>query len=232
MKDFPLVQDLAISQYEKAAKGDAKLYPSLELVRLEKWFLKSNTKGKMLEYAFGSGCNTIHLLKCGYDVYGLDVSKNWLKRTTKRINKIKEIKRKPKLMLLKPDSKSLPFPNNFFDNIIVMSVLSLLGSQEKVENLFKEFKRILKPNGKLILDINDQKSFFSGAKTKKKNIYNAKPVDKYIQTFCLSERSFKQLVSKFFNVKDVGFSSHKIWGRTMTEFIICAVNKKKSIQNS
>ena len=40
MKDFPLVQDLAISQY------DAKLYPSLELVRLEKWFLKSNTKGK------------------------------------------------------------------------------------------------------------------------------------------------------------------------------------------
>ena len=107
-----------------------------------------------------------------------------------------------------------------------MSVLSLLGSQEKVENLFKEFKRILKPNGKLILDINDQKSFFSGAKTKKKNIYKAKPVDKYIQTFCLSERSFKQLVSKFFSVKDVGFSSHKIWGRTMTEFIICAVNKR------
>ena len=226
MKDFPFVQDLAISQYEKAAKGDAKLYPSLELVRLEKWFLKSNTKGKMLEYAFGSGCNTIHLLKCGYDVYGLDVSKNWLKRTTKRIKKIKEIKRKPKLMLLKPDSKSLPFSNNFFDNIIVMSVLSLLGSQEKVENLFKEFKRVLKPNGKLILDINDQKSFFSGAKTKKRNIYKAKPVDKYIQTFCLSERSFRQLVSKFFNVIDVGFSSHKIWGRTMTEFIICAVNKR------
>ena len=131
MKDFPLVQNLAISQYEKAAKGDVKLYPSLELVRLEKWFLKSNTKGKMLEYGFGSGCNTIHLLKCGYDIYGLDVSKNWIKRTTKRIEKIKEIKKKPKLIHLKPDSTSLPFPDNFFKNIIAMSVLVIIGQTVK-----------------------------------------------------------------------------------------------------
>lgn len=228
MKDFPLVQNLAISQYEKAAKGDVKLYPSLELVRLEKWFLKSNTKGKMLEYGFGSGCNTIHLLKCGYDIYGLDVSKNWIKRTTKRIEKIKEIKKKPKLIHLKPDSTSLPFPDNFFKNIIAMSVLSLLGKQSKIENLFQEFKRVLKPDGKLILDINDQKSVFSGSKNKiKNNIYKAKPVDNYIQTFCLkSEKSFENLVSKFFNVKEVGFSSHKVCGRTITEFIICATNKK------
>ena len=41
MDNFPLVQSSAVSQYEKAAKGDVKLYPSLELVRLIKWFLKS-----------------------------------------------------------------------------------------------------------------------------------------------------------------------------------------------
>lgn len=229
MKDFPLVQNLAISQYEKAAKGDVKLYPSLELVRLEKWFLKSNTKGKMLEYGFGSGCNTIHLLKCGYDIYGLDVSKNWIKRTTKRIEKIKEIKKKPKLIHLKPDSTSLPFPDNFFKNIIAMSVLSLLGKEKKVENLLKEFKRILKPNGKLIVDINDQNSVFSGPKNKiKTNIYKAKPVDKYIHAFCLkSEKSFEKIVSKFFKVKDVGFSSYKSCGKTITEFIICGVNNKR-----
>ena len=104
MDDFPLVQESAISQYEKAAKGDVKLYPSLELVRLIKWFLKSN-KGKMLEYGFGSGCNTIHLLKSGYNVYGLDVSTNWIKKTNLRIKKIKSIKRKPKLIRLLPNSK-------------------------------------------------------------------------------------------------------------------------------
>ena len=81
---FPLVQIEAVEQYEKAADGDVKLYPSLELVRLEKWFFKSK-KGKLLEYAFGSGCNTIHLSKCGYNIYGLDVSKNWVKKTNLRM---------------------------------------------------------------------------------------------------------------------------------------------------
>ncbi len=223
MDDFPLVQESAISQYEKAAKGDVKLYPSLELVRLIKWFLKSN-KGKMLEYGFGSGCNTIHLLKSGYNVYGLDVSTNWIKKTNLRIKKIKSIKRKPKLIRLLPNSKKLPFPTNYFNYIIAMSVLSLLGNRRKVKNLLEEFRRILKPNGKIILDINDQKSVFSGKDNKiKNNIYKAKPVDSYISTYCLrTEKDFKNLIKPYFKIKDTGFSSHKLMNRTITEFIICA----------
>ena len=49
---FGLVQIEAAVEYEKAAKGPLKKYPSLELVRLEKLFLKEK-KGKLLEYAFG-----------------------------------------------------------------------------------------------------------------------------------------------------------------------------------
>ena len=74
-KEFPFVQYNVIEQYQKAVKGDVKQYPSLELVRLEKIFFKRK-QGKLLEYAFGSGCNTIHLLKCGYEVHGIDVSSN------------------------------------------------------------------------------------------------------------------------------------------------------------
>ena len=40
--NYPLVQFEAINQYEKAADGDVKQYPSLELVRLENGF--SNRK--------------------------------------------------------------------------------------------------------------------------------------------------------------------------------------------
>lgn len=226
MEEFKFVQKSAITQYEKAAQGDVKLYPSLELVRLEKWFFESK-KGKLLEYGFGSGCNTIHLLKCGYRVYGLDVSKNWIKRTTKRIANIKEIKKKAKLIYFRPESKSLPFPDRSFDYIVAMSVLSLLGDEKKVKNLLEEFARILKPKGKIILDINDQKSSFSGKKNNiKKNIYKAKPVNGYIKTFCLkSEKDFKNLVKKYFKIKDIGFSSHKIFKRTITEFIICGIKK-------
>ena len=53
-----LVQAKAVEQYDKSALVSNKDYPSLELVRLERLFLK-NPKGKLLEYGFGSGCNTL-----------------------------------------------------------------------------------------------------------------------------------------------------------------------------
>ena len=226
-KDFAFVQDAAIEQYEKAAKGDVKQYPSLELVRLEKIFFQGK-KGKLLEYAFGSGCNTIHLLKCGYNVCGIDVSSNWLKRTSKRIKKLDYIKKQPIFSLLNPKKNKLPFKENSFDYIVAMSVLSLLGSEKKIKNLLEEFKRVLKPSGKIIVDINDHQSEFSKNKREiRKNVFLSKPVDKEIACYCLkNENDFKKLVKIFFSIKDVGFSSHKVFGRTITEFIICAQNNK------
>ena len=41
---FGLVQIEAAAEYEKAAKGPLKKYPSLELVRLEKLFLKEKKR--------------------------------------------------------------------------------------------------------------------------------------------------------------------------------------------
>ena len=71
----PLVQIDAVNQYEKSNEKTSKDYPSLELVRLRKTILWRK-KGKVLEYAFGSGCNTKFLLKKNYKVYAIDVSKN------------------------------------------------------------------------------------------------------------------------------------------------------------
>ena len=41
-----------------------------------------------------------------------------------------------------------------------MSVISLLGDENSVKLLLNEFKRVLKPNGKLIIDINDRVGIF------------------------------------------------------------------------
>ena len=111
-----------------------------------------------------------------------------------------------------------------------MSVLSLLGSEKKIKNLLNEFKRVLKPNGKLILDINDHKSEFAlNKKQIEKNVFLTKPVnDKEVRTFCLkNEKDFKKIVSSYFLIKDIGFSSHKLFGREITEFIISAQKRAK-----
>ena len=222
----PLVQLEAFEQYDKTALLGIKLYPSLELVRLEKIFFKQKT-GKLLEYGFGSGPNTIHLLKCGYKVFGIDVSKNAVERTKKRISEIKNINQ-PELSLLPKDAKKIPFEDNAFDQIIAMSVISLLGSEKKVNFLLSEFKRVLKPDGKIIIDINDHQSEFSQNKTQvEKNVFLSKPLDKDVRCYCLnSEEDFINLIKPYFKIVDSGFSSHKVFGRQITEFIICGSNIK------
>ena len=84
-KRIKIVQSVAAEQYELGAKLTDKNYPSLELVRLEKLFLKSTGK-EILEYGFGSGVNTIHLLKCGYKVTGIDVARYNKVKLKKKLN--------------------------------------------------------------------------------------------------------------------------------------------------
>ena len=169
LKKYPLVQISAIDEYERGNATTYKDYPSLELVRLESIFFK-NIFGKVLEYGFGTGCNTEHLLKKNYHVTGIDISKNAC-RVTK--NRIKRFKGKFKLYHLKKDAKKLPFKNNSFDYIVALSVLSLLGSERKIKNLLLEFERVLKPKGKIILDINSNRSEF-GQKKIKNNLFKLK----------------------------------------------------------
>ena len=126
-KEFPLVQISAVNEYEKGNSQTHKNYPSLELVRLEQIFFKKKL-GHILEYGFGSGCNTEHLLKKKYRVTGIDVSKNAIKFSKQRL---KKYKKKVKLLRLLKNSKKLPFKNDSFDYIVALSVLSLLGSKKK-----------------------------------------------------------------------------------------------------
>ena len=223
----PLVQLQAAQQYSKADPTANKQYPSLEIVRLEKIFFQGK-KGKLLDYACGGGCNAIHLLKCGYNVYGIDVNSNSLNLFKKSAKKNKKIK-KPQLFLLKKNAERLPFGDNTFDYIIAMSVISLLGSKNKINYLFTEFKRVLKPKGKIIIDINDHASEFSQNKKQvEKNVFLPKIIGNYVRCYCVkNENDFAKIVSPFFKIIDLGFSSHSVFKRKITEFIICAQNNKK-----
>ena len=102
-----LVQRSAVEEYSK--DGGIKKYPSLELVRIEKkLFNKKNNSPKVLEYAFGSGCNTEFLVNEGYEVFGVDVSKVALKNTKSRFNKNKKyLLKKVNLSLIKRKQLSL-----------------------------------------------------------------------------------------------------------------------------
>ena len=71
---------------------DAHEFPNVNLVRLEKWFLKGGKNFKILDHGFGYGENSIFYPQKGYKVYGTEISKrsNYLfKRKKLKKKKIK-----------------------------------------------------------------------------------------------------------------------------------------------
>ena len=75
--------------------------------------------------------------------------------------------RYPKIKFRVADALNLPFPENFFDKVISIAVLHHIPSEEFRLQFLKEVKRVLKPEGKVILlvwNLNIWKSLVSRLK--------------------------------------------------------------------
>lgn len=98
---------------------------------------------KVLDFGSHTGVLGIALKNLGYDIHCIDIDKvidGHLKNYTE--NNIKVDK-------LSPNWVRLPYPDNFFDLVIFSEVLEHL--YDSPINYLSEFKRILKPNGFLLL---------------------------------------------------------------------------------
>lgn len=226
-----LVQPDVLKKWEAAyATGSDKRYPSLELVRLEYWHFGHPGKGKVLEYACGCGVNAIHLLECGYEVHAVDAAQGAIDMVARKLAVRPDIMQRAHLKRIEPEAEALPFDDASFDFIVAFSILSLLGSEKAVRHLLAEFRRVLKPGGKIVLDINDHDSEFSTNQEQiEPNVFlfrGMKGKDDPVRCFCLpDEQSFVGLVSSYFTVVDSGYAAHKLFGRRINEWIVSAVKE-------
>lgn len=154
-----------IEFYEKLyKKGQNHEYPNLDLVRIHHTHLKKNL-GKILDYGSGSGENSKFLALNGHKVYSLDSSKSACKIVKKKNLRLKN-KQKIKIINIM-NFKKLPFKDNFFENIICLSVLSLIGGKSNIKSLINEFIRVCRSGGFILLDINGTRGDFAKDRTKK-----------------------------------------------------------------
>tara|TARA_Y100000746_G_C15391167_1_gene402285 strand:- start:504 stop:1118 length:615 start_codon:yes stop_codon:yes gene_type:complete len=186
-----------VNKYEQIYKsGQNHRYPNLNLVRIQGKYLSKNI-GKTLDFGFGTGENLIFLRKNGHEMYGLEASKEALKIVKKKISK-RKLKKKTYLKHFN-NLKKLPFKNEFFDNIICLSVISLLKNKKNIQGLLKEFKRILKKNGKIVIDINGPKGDFS----KNKNFYCIKNKSLFLKLLNgFKIESSGEVYTKYFDIND------------------------------
>jgi ubiquinone/menaquinone biosynthesis C-methylase UbiE len=215
-----------VQKYDDIYRGGYdKSYPNLDLVRLEQWYFK-NRPGVVLDYGFGTGANAMHMLDRGHTVVGLEASKESLALAAAKLAQRPQVKDRTRFQLIGAGESRLPLDDKSVDYVVCMSVLSLLESKERISRLIDEFHRVLKPDGRMIVDINGPSGDFAS-----KGQFVAEDVFEYTlrerQTEPLrcyvpaTKEGFAALFDERFIVDDIGWVGFSYAGTDEYEFLAC-----------
>ena len=101
-----------------------------------------------LDLGCGTGNHTIRLLEQGYAVTSLDISEEMLRAT-----KSKTLKFKDRLRVVKADAEDLDDLPGSYDYVICFG--SVFNHIEDWPKLFKNLRRLMKPGGLLLFDVDN-----------------------------------------------------------------------------
>ena len=104
--------------------------------------------GTALDIGCGSGVYLKELLSRGYEATGLDVSAEMLAVCKQRLGAGAE--KGQRVHLVQGDVEHLPFPDNHFDLVLCIGVFGYLLSDDRA---ITEIRRVLKPEGHLLLNL-------------------------------------------------------------------------------
>lgn len=178
------------------------------------------SREKILDLGCGNGRLYELFEEMSVDYYGVDISEKLIEIAKSR---------HPKDKFQVADALSLPFPDNFFDKIFSIAVLHHIPSEKLKIQFLKEAKRVLKPNGLLILTIwnlwkvsclrlhlkHTILKLMGWSKLDFKDIFypwrNSQGkiiIQRYIH--CFTKRELKKVVKKAgFKIKEIGFSGNE-----------------------
>jgi ubiquinone/menaquinone biosynthesis C-methylase UbiE len=131
---------------EGLAKRKEAIHTKKELIYLKKFL---NKKQRILDLACGYGRFAIPLAKQRYNVEGLDISPNLLRKA-----KMDAKKQGLNIRFIEGDMTNLPYKDNSFDAIICMwSAFAELHRKSDQIKALKEMLRVLDKNGLAILEM-------------------------------------------------------------------------------
>ena len=103
---------------------------------------------KVLDLGCGTGRHVIVLVREGFQVYGIDVSRTAIKETKEQLEK-EGLRAELKIGNI---YKKLPYEDNFFDGVISIKVLHH-ARVFKIKRLIKEIERVMRPGGILMVEV-------------------------------------------------------------------------------
>jgi len=139
-------------------------------------------RGKTIDIGCGDGYITSQIFKKFKEVVGEDISKEAIKIAKKK---------NPKMSLVAATCVNLPFSDNSFDTVVASEIIEHVNYNDG-KMLLKEARRILKPQGKLIISTpNLSNPYMKFLQVTRKNIEHLKEYTK---------REFAELISTQFKI--------------------------------
>jgi ubiquinone/menaquinone biosynthesis C-methylase UbiE len=108
-----------------------------------------SSEGLILDLASGNGRHSIKLSQEGFDIIGLDISRNLLRIATN-----KAFEAKVRVQFVRADMRFLPFRDRKFRGVLSLdTTIGYLQSDSEDRLTLAEIKRILKSKGKIVVDV-------------------------------------------------------------------------------
>lgn len=181
-------------------------FPSEYVIRIFKGsypflnFDKSSYKNKKIcDIGCGDGRNLVLLNQCGFDTYGVELTKEI---TTKVMSDLNKLNINSEIQV--GTNQNIPFDENFFDFLLSWNSCYYLGDNRDFNTHVKEFSRILKKDGYLILSIPKKTCFIYHGSEKLKDGYQIIRNDPFnirngeILRMFEDEKEIEHVFSKYF----------------------------------
>lgn len=134
-------------EFSKISQYQLKPWHASYVEKIKETVLDKNIHGKtLIDIGTGAGYVAVEAAKLGLNVIACDI-------TSEALNNIKRFKKQLNLSnikLIKCGADKIPISNNSVDYVIACAILEHLPSEKKA---VEEWKRILKPGGKLFLSV-------------------------------------------------------------------------------
>lgn len=114
--------------------------------RIEMCLAQCKGGERILEVGFGAGVTFLNLREKYNEIHGLD-----LNASVEEVAAVFEA-RQIKTHLVNGDVLSMPYADNFFDTVLLISILEHLKPSEQVP-AFEEIRRVLKPAGQVVYGV-------------------------------------------------------------------------------
>ena len=137
--------------------GRGNMHPDENLVRLVKGaYAEIPRSGRMLDVGFGRGANLLLFARSGFQAHGLEVSQE-------SVEAAKDLAAQAGVTLNVGllEGTRLPYPDGYFDIVLSWGAVYYYGNRTLVAEAIRDFHRVLRPGGVLLLCVIHPNSFMA-----------------------------------------------------------------------